>query len=433
MADDRQNTTSQRATEALAEVALVSAADCGVQLAQNINLEAQPMVAKAAAQTRKFLAKSKAVTKKNLHSALGWMDFSDLPVIGDKLENGKVVACSNVHNMANAGFAKLDEAATANWAAVSNKALSTVSDAKALGKYIVSREVRDPVVHKFLRGDVHFGPEYEATSDGTFCGDCMFFFKNNHELISVCCAHKYNPMKRTRRLIFVLDTWLFALFFQSFCLQLSNCKTFYQQINDYLTPIVLMIFSTILESIAKCACCSGDGFVVCRKFWRWLGKLCLGCTFIACVVMMIFLVTVFLPTKTWSVSECVPGTNPDTHNVTSCICYYSTHDVFGTAWRPSMEGDEQLVDLPDIIRAFFTSKALQLFVYGNAVVFGKFVVKRWWQMRKTKNTGHLTEGNRDWNLNPLEGLRKENGVVIDPITGKDRTASVIALQQVTPR
>ena len=98
-----------------------------------------------------------------------------------------------------------------------------------------------------------------------------------------------------------------------------------------------------------------------------------------------------------------------------------------------MEGDEQLVDLPDIIRAFFTSKALQLFVYGNAVVFGKFVVKRWWQMRKTKNTGHLPPGNRDWNLNPLEGLRNENGVVIDPITGKDRTASVIALQQVTPR
>ena len=95
-----------------------------------------------------------------------------------------------------------------------------------------------------------------------------------------------------------------------------------------------------------------------------------------------------------------------------------------------MEGDEQLVGIHDLIQGFFESKAYQLFVYGNAIVFGKFVVLRWWQMRKTEKTGHLTEDKRDWHLNPLEGLRNENGVVIDPITGKDRTASVIALQQI---
>ena len=152
--------------------------------------------------------------------------------------------------------------------------------------------------------------------------------------------------------------------------------------------------------------------------------------------MMISLVFVFIPEKDWTLSECVPGTNPDTDNVTSCICHCMRTFRCTNGHVPlccSMEGDEQLAEIHDIILGFFTSKALHLFVYGNAVVFGKFVVLRWWQMRKAKRTGCLTEDKRDWNLNPLEGLRNENGIVIDPITGKDRTASVIALEQMTPR
>ena len=54
---------------------------------------------------------------------------------------------------------------------------------KYAAKEIVRKEVRHPIVHKFLRGDVHFGREFKGTSGGSFLGDAKLYFKKQTRII----------------------------------------------------------------------------------------------------------------------------------------------------------------------------------------------------------------------------------------------------------
>ena len=345
------------------------------------------------------------------------MEFCSVPFVGSTLNKARDETQTTLENAASKGLSALKNKTAGAAAAVAFGITRGGEKVVAATKELVRKEVRDPIVHKFLLGDVHFGPQFQGTSDGTFCGDFRFYWKNQHELFSICFAHEHNPLRGKRRCYFVTATWFFASFLAFVLHNNTNCESNAASISSIYIAILLTIFSTVLQPCAICRCCSGDGYVCCRKFFRWLGKF---------LIIIFMLVNVGLTigiglqcAQTDKERELCSVKNANGTD-TSCAC---TPALCG--WPITCKTDDRVTKLNGAVINFMSSKAISLLIYANFVLFVKFSFFRHREMKRQNSESGEKYGR--WKLNPLEHVRNEDGQFIDPNTGADRSGSVHAM------